>query len=72
MRKLTVRLSSSCVSIRNKLYINFHLAETIHFINLNIAKKKTSLEKLFWLSNAVLKHQKLIQTEKSMLCNAKT
>ena len=37
--------SSSYISIRNKTYTNFVLAEMIHFI-LNI-EKKNSLEKLF-------------------------
>ena len=40
-------LSSSYISIRNKTYINFVLAEMIQFI-LNI-QKEASLEKLFWV-----------------------
>ena len=39
-------LRSSYISIRNKTYINFVLAEMIHFI-LNIEKSR--LEKLFWV-----------------------
>ena len=58
----TLRLSSSCLSIRNKSYINFQLAETIHSI-LNIAKK-SSLESCFGLSNTVFRRQNLIQTER--------
>ena len=58
-------LSSSYILIRNKTYINFVLAEMMHFI-LNI--EKASLEKLFWVIEcySYFKHQKLIQTEKAM------
>ena len=47
-------------------YINFVSAEMIHFI-LNIEKSQFGTESCFGLSNAVFKHQKLIQMQKAML-----
>ena len=47
------------------MYINFVLAEMIHFI-LNIEKSQFGKAVLGLISNDVFKHKKLIQTEKAM------
>ena len=66
MRKKTWKklLSSSYVSVKNKTYINFVLVKTAHFI-LHIEKKPV-WKSCFGSSNAVFKHQKLIQMGKTM------
>ena len=66
MRKKTWEklLSSSYVSIKNKTYINFVSAKTTHFI-LHIEKKPV-WKSCFGSSNAVFKHQKLIQMGNAM------